>query len=248
MVQTACGQEERGRGLQGLRGQERAGLGGTNQPGGRKSGLGQGTLPRAGAGGCHQGVERLEVQKQKAGMGTEAKTGGPRFPGGTQSSDPGEVAGVDRAGLGRWAEPAARAQGVRAASGPGRPASRPPSSRPRTSVSAGRRAGHACRSCRRLRPCRKLRRWRRPDPLAPRLPRPPAAGQSRPCRLCPPGASRRRRLSPAPPPTPARLEGKGGGRGRLPPPHSHPLRLSPPSSTRTRAGLLGYGVQAALGR
>lgn len=104
MVQTACGQEERGRGPQ-----ERAGLGGTNQPGGSKSGLGQGTLPRGGAGGCHQGVERLEVQKQKAGMGTEAKTGGPRFPGGAQSSDPGEVAAVDRAGLGRWAEPAARA-------------------------------------------------------------------------------------------------------------------------------------------
>lgn len=50
--------------------------------------LGQGALPRAGAGGCHQGVEqsrlkgweRLEVQKEKAGMEIEAKTGGPPPP------------------------------------------------------------------------------------------------------------------------------------------------------------------------
>lgn len=137
-----------------------------------------------------------------------------------------------------------RQQGARGAPHPARPhPARAPQSAPgaaRAMLAAPAAASARAESC---------RRWRRPDPLAPRLPRPPAAGQSRPCRLCPRGASyRRRRLSPAPPPTPARLEGKGGGRGRLPPPHSHPLRLSPPSSTRNRAGMLGYGVQPALGR
>lgn len=134
-------------------------------------------------------------------------------------------------------------QGARGAPHPARPH---PARAPQSAPGAARAmlAAPAAASAR----AESRRRWRRPDPLAPRLPRLSAAGQSRPCRLCPPGASRRRRLSPAPPPTPARLEGKGGGRGQLPPPHSHPPRLSPPSSTRTRVGMLGYGVQPALSR
>ena len=191
----------------------------------------------------------LRCRSRRRGWGLRPRQADPRPHGGTQSSDPGEVAGVDRAGLGRWAKPAARAEGVRAARGPGRPhPARPhPARAPQSAPGAARAmlAAPAAASAR----AESRRRWRRPDPLAPRLPRLSAAGQSRPCRLCPPGASRRRRrLSPAPPPTPARLEGKGGGRGQLPPPHSHPPRLSPPSSTRTRVGMLGYGVQPALSR
>lgn len=56
---------------------------------------------------------------------------------------------------------------IGAVRGPGSPASRPLSSRPRTSVCAGRRAGHACRSCRRLRPCRELPPPQTPPPPAP---------------------------------------------------------------------------------
>lgn len=134
-----------------------------------KSGLGQRALPRAGAGGCHQrveqsrlkGWERLEVQKQKAGMGIEAKTSGPGPPRGQpRAQTPGKLSGwTGRVWVAGPSQLPPR-EGVRAARGPGRPASRPPSSRPRTSVSAGRRAGHARSSCRRLRPCRK------PPPLA----------------------------------------------------------------------------------
>lgn len=106
---------------------------------------------------------------------------------------------------------------VGAVRGPGSPASLPLSSRPRTSVCAGRRAGHACRSCRRLRPCRKL-----PPPPPPPAPGPvsfqalqfaclgpvpPLLGPALPERLdC--------SFSPAPPPTPAQQkEGWGKGAG-----------------------------------
>lgn len=63
-----------------------------------------------------EGWERLDVQKQKAGIRIEAKTSGPPP---TRRPDPGEVAGLDPASLRRWAEPAARAQEVWGSEGPG---------------------------------------------------------------------------------------------------------------------------------
>ena len=164
--------------------------------------------------------------------------------GGAQRPDPGEVAGVDQEGLGRWSSQLPARRGFVAARGPGRLISRPPA-RPRTSVSSGRRAGHARRS-RRRRQCRESRRLgRRPDPLAERLPSPPAAGQSRPY---PPRASRRlrRRLSPAPPPTQPDWKGRvgAGGEGPLP---THILRPCPAPSP-ARLVILGNGVQRALRR
>lgn len=160
-------------------------------------------------------------------MGTEAKTSGPPPPWGNPELLP---RGSCRGGPGRSGPrpsqlPARKGFGEQGARGAPHPARPHPARAPQSAPGAARAilAAPAAASAR----AESRRRWWRPDPLAPRLPRPPAAGQSRPCRLCPPGASSRRRLSPAPPPTPARLEGKGGGRGRLPPPHSHPLRLSP---------------------
>lgn len=137
---------------------------------GLEIGTGQGVLSRAGAGGCHQGAEqsrlegweRLDVQKQKAGMGIEANASGPAPAWGSPAPRPGgKLPGWT--GL-VWAAGPSQLpaqKGFGAVRGPGRPASRPPSSLPRTSVSAGRRAGHARRSCRYLRPCRK------PPPLPP---------------------------------------------------------------------------------
>ncbi|XP_077840797.1 uncharacterized protein LOC144337719 [Macaca mulatta] len=148
-----------------------------------KSGPGQGALPRAGAGGYRQrsgagalgGWERLDVQSRRRGSGMRPTRADPRLHEGAWCPGPGEVAGLDRAGLGRWAAPAARAWEVWAAGGPGRSASRPPSSRPRTSVSARRCAGHTRRSCRRL--CRR----RKPSPLPP-----PASGPVSSRLSCPP--------------------------------------------------------------
>lgn len=141
-------------------------------------------------------------------------------------------------------------RGFGEARGPGRPTSCPPSSRPRTSVSARRRAGHARRSRRRLRPCRKS------PPLPPPTSGPvssaaPSCARSGPL---PPSPALPYRSEPPPPPPrpgpsphpgPARREGWGKGR-RLPPPHSHPPGLSSTSSSRTRARMLGCGVQPAL--
>lgn len=167
-----------------------------------KSGLGQGALPRAGAGGCHHGVEqsrlkgweRLEVQKQKAGMGIEAKTSGPPSPWGNPELRPRRSCRgrPGRSGpLGQASCPRGRGSGSK---GPGAPASRPPSSRPRTSISAGRSAGHARRSCRRLRPCRK------PPPLAASGPVSSAAPSSVRSGPVPPLPALPSRSEPPPPP------------------------------------------------
>lgn len=136
----------------------------------------------------------LRCRNRRRGWGLRPRQADPRPHGGTHSSDPGEVPGVDRAGLGRWAEPAARAEGVRGARGPGGPASRPSSSRPRTSVSARRRAGHAHRSCRRLRPCRK------PPPLVASGPVSSAAPSSSSSGPVPPLPALPSRSEPPPPP------------------------------------------------
>lgn len=96
---------------------------------------------------------------------------------------------------------------------------------------------HRCRRCHR----------RRPDPLAPPLLGSPAAGQSRPCRPCPTGASSCRRLNPAPPPTPARLEGKGGGKGGGCPLPVHILRSLPSLLLPSAHGHAGMWSPAAAG-
>lgn len=186
------------------------------------------------------------MQKHTAVMGSRPRPedpplpqGGPApRPGGSCRSTPGQSGP-----LGRVSCPPRRVSGQRRARGAPHPASPHPARAPQSAPGAARAilAAPAATSAR----AESRRRGRGPDPLAPRLPCPPPAGRSRPHPPCPSGASRRRRLSPAPPPIPARREGKGGGRGRLPPPHSHPPGLSrPPPPAR---GMLGLGVQPALG-
>lgn len=149
----------------------------------------------------------------------------------------GEVAGVDPASVG----PPPAHGGLEAARGPGRTASRPPSSLPRTSVSAGRR-GPRSPLLHRLHPCRKP-----PPPtsgpVSSPLPASSAAGRSRPCRPCPARASSRR-LGPAPPPTQPGWKGRVGGSWAAAPSPFASSGLPPPSSCCcTRAGMLGCGVQ-----
>lgn len=147
-------------------------------------------------------------RSRRRATGREARARGPPPPRGIPGPRPRGSCRGGPGGSGPLVEPAARAEGVRSSEGPGAP--HIPPARPRTSVSSGRRAGHARRSRRRRR-CRESRRLRRrPDPLAQRLPSPPAAGQSRPY---PPRASRRRRLSPAPPPTQPDWKGRVGAGG-----------------------------------
>lgn len=204
-------------------------------------------LPRAGAAGCHQGVaqsrlegtELLDALKQKARMGTEAKARGPPpawgspvpRPGGSCRGAPG------RSGpLGRASCPRRGVLGKRGARGAPHPARPHPARAPQSAPGAARAmlAAPAAASARAEN--RRHHRRRRPDPLAPRLPRAPVAGHSRPRRPCPTGASRRRRhLGPVPPPTPAQLEGKGGGKGGGCPLPIHILRGSPPPPPPARA-------------
>lgn len=233
-------------------GQERARGWGCELGSGLKSGLGHGALLGAGRGG--RGLppwggraargNGWRCRSRRRATGREARARGPPPPRGSPAPRPRGSCRGGPGGSGPLVEPAARAEGVRGSEGPGTPYI--PPARPRTSVSSGRRAGHARRS-RRRRQCRESRRLgRRPDPLAERLPSPPAAGQSRPY---PPRASRRRRrrrLSPAPPPTQPDWKGRvgAGGEGPLP---THILRPCPAPSP-ARLVILGNGVQRALRR
>lgn len=58
---------------------------------------------------------------RRRGWGLRPKQEDPRPHGEAQCPDLGEVAGVHPAGLGRWAEPAARAEGFWGSEGPGAP-------------------------------------------------------------------------------------------------------------------------------
>lgn len=214
----------------------------------------QAGLPRAGARGCHQGVEQsclegweqLDVQKQKAGIGIEANASGPAPAWGSPAPLPGGSCrdGPGRSGpLGQASCPRREGSEQRGARGVPHPAHPHPARAPQSAPGAAR-AMLAAPATASTRAESRRRRRRRPDPLALPLPGSPAAGQSRPCRPCPTRASRR--LSPAPPPTPARLEGKGGGKGGGCPLPIHILCSFPSLLPRTRAGMLGYGVQLPL--
>lgn len=170
-------------------------------------------------------------KKHQAGPGCEAKTRRPSCrdgPAHAQSGPPGP--------------PRARGLGMDPGEGgPNAPRIPPALTQPahlHPSAAPGLRAGHARRPCR-LRPCRirRRRRRRRPGPVSSAAPPgPPAAGQSRPCR---PGPARSLPAPPPPKPPPEPgpsphrpgWKGKmGGGKGRRPPPHSHPLRLPRPGA------------------
>lgn len=109
---------------------------------GLKSGLGHGALP--GAGDCPHGVQEPRVGTA-GGAGAEGGQPGGRPGqedhrphGGSQGPDPGEVAGVEREGLGRWSSQLPARRGFAAARGPGRLVSRPPARAPQSAPGAAR--------------------------------------------------------------------------------------------------------------
>lgn len=124
MVQTVCDKKKWGREVRMEQVPKRPGAGGTNTWGVEVWTRTENS--RAEAGGCQQGVsqerlkswERLDVQKQKAGIRIEAKAIGPPP---TRRPDPREVAGLDPQNLGLWAKPAARTEEGRGSMGPGEP-------------------------------------------------------------------------------------------------------------------------------
>lgn len=84
-----------------------------------KPGLGLGVLPRAGTGGLllssrvwRAGSNKM-CRSRRRGRGLRPMQADLRRMGGAQCPDPGEVGRVDRASLGHWAEPVARAEGDR---------------------------------------------------------------------------------------------------------------------------------------
>lgn len=159
-IQTASDQEKWGRGLQVGARPERPRLWVRTARQWTGVGTGARSASRAGVGGCRQGWNRsswkagngLTCRSRRRGSGSRPRLADPRPHG---DPTPGKLQVWTRpvCAAGPSPLPAHRRSGV--ARGPGRSASCPPSSRPRTSISAGRRAGRARRSCRRLRPCRK---------------------------------------------------------------------------------------------
>lgn len=178
---------------------------------------------RAGAGGCQQGVsqERLEDwelrdrQELKAGILIEAKA---IRPPPTRRPDPGEVAELDPKGLGLGAKPSARRGGLgqHGARGAPHPSLSHPARAPQSALGAARAmpAAPAAASARAESCRRRRRRLPRPDPLASRLSRSPALGQSRPCLALPSrSAVAAASARPLPPPLPSKREGWGKGAG-----------------------------------
>lgn len=160
MVQTASDQEEWGGGLQLEARPEPLGGGANCKAMDSKWSLGRAALPGLRLGVAGKGWNRsswkagsgLMCRGKRRGSGPRPRRADPRPHG---APTPRKLWVCTRPV--RTAEPSLLPVHRRAgaACGPGRSASSPPSSRPRTSVSAGCRAGHARRSCRRLRPCRK---------------------------------------------------------------------------------------------